>query len=103
MKNMQEEIFKKRFRLILDKLYEGEPATAMPLLYIRHNFKDHLRIFDWMLQNGIRGRRLVEFFQNESNDDDGGGFIRGISIILSRMEGTKHYHRPATIEDLRKL
>lgn len=75
------------FKKTLDYLYDGEPLTVMPLLFIQQNYKQWRDIFNWLVKNEIRGKKLVEFFQNES--PDGGGVHMGVTHILSRLKGHK--------------
>lgn len=72
-------------RKVLDYLYDGVEATAMPLLQCR-NFKQEHDIYKWLYRNQIKGKKLVEFFQNESKTVDGAGYLNAINEIIKRIE-----------------
>ncbi len=76
------------FRATLDFLYNGEPQTVKPLLMIKETYKEWPAIYNWLCRNKLTGKKLVEFFQNES--PDGGGVHMGVTHILSRLKGHKH-------------
>ena len=78
----------KGFRKTLDYLYDGEPLAVMPLLFIKNNYVVWPDIFNWLVKNEIKGKKLVDFFANES--PDGGGVHLGVTHILSRLKGHKH-------------
>jgi len=69
---------------VLDYLYDGNPQTAAPLLFIRHNYKRWQEIFNWLVARKICGKKLVEFFQNESKD--GRGYHMGVTTILNQID-----------------
>lgn len=77
-----------QLRKILDYLYDGEQAVLMPLLQCR-NFKQEHEIYVWLYRNQIRGKKLVAFFQNESNAVDGGGYLNAINKIIRSIEYNK--------------
>jgi len=78
-----------QLRKILDNLYDGEQAVLMPLLQCR-NFKQEHEIYVWLYRNGIKGKKLVEFFQNESNALDGTGYLNGINKIIQKIQAEKN-------------
>jgi hypothetical protein len=77
-----------RLRHVLDTLYDGEPGTAMPLFQCR-NFKEEHDVFLWLYRNDIKGRKLIEFFQNESSEKDGSGYLNAINEIIKRIRAEK--------------
>lgn len=77
-----------RLRHVLDTLYDGEPGTAMPLFQCR-NFREEHDIFLWLYRNNIKGKKLVEFFQNESKTEDGAGYLNAINEIVRRIRAEK--------------
>lgn len=87
-----------QLRKVLDYLYDGVPDTAMPLLQCR-NFKQEHEIYFWLYRNGIKGKKLVEFFQNESKTEDGKGYLNAINEILKRITAEKN--KRAKITDLK--
>lgn len=87
-----------QLRKILDYLYDGVPETAMPLLQCR-NFKQEHDIYLWLYRNQIKGKKLVEFFQNESNTEDGKGYLNAVNEILKRITAEKN--KRANVKDLK--
>lgn len=85
---------------IADKLYDGVPATGIPILMIKDTYDDWRGIFKWLIKNDITGQKLVEFFQNES--PDGGGVHMGVTHILSRIKGNKHHTVGIMADELSK-
>lgn len=77
-----------QLRKILDYLYDGIPETAMPLLQCR-NFKQEHDIYLWLYRNQIKGKKLVEFFSNESNTLDGKGYLNAVNEIIRRIQREK--------------
>lgn len=86
------------FRRLMDYLYDGNPKTAAPLLFIRHNYKRWHEVFSWLMANKIKGKKLVEFFQNESKD--GRGFHCGVTKILNHIDGKKLYTEQIKVNEL---
>lgn len=84
------ELSPRQLRITLDYLYDGEMRTFKHLQYIQHNFKRAHHIFLWLVRNKIRGVKLVEFFENESGDIDGGGLLSGVARILSGIDGVQY-------------
>ena len=85
-------------RSVLDYLYDGEMATFAILNYIKETYVDWADILMWLKKNQLKGKSLVEFFQNES--PDGGGYLMGMETILSRMNGTKNFTSSVKLSDL---
>lgn len=85
-------------RKVLDYLYDGNPATMMPLMQCR-NFKQEHEIYVWLYRNGIKGKKLIEFFENESNTQDGKGYLNAINEILKRITIDKN--KRANVKDLK--
>ena len=77
-----------QLRRVADYLYDGEMATFPILRAIRAQYRRSDRILLWLCRNELRGTKLVEFFQNESGDIDGGGLLSGITYILNHIDGT---------------
>lgn len=78
-----------QLRSVLDKLYDGVPATAIWLTQIRSfygkkkNLHREHSVYMWLIKNQLTGQRLVDFFENEE------GFLNGMNIIVNRIEGRK--------------
>lgn len=75
-------------RKVIEYLWAGEPAAFNVLYFIKENYKEWAAIIKWLKDNNIRGKKLVELFQNESSD--GGGYHMGVTYILSRIKGHKN-------------
>ncbi len=77
-----------KLRNVLNYLYDGVPETHFYMLNINDNYvRGHLMLL-WLAQNKLKGKKLVEFFKNCS--EDGEGVLPGVSHILSRLDGKKH-------------
>lgn len=87
-----------QLRKVLDYLYDDVPETAMALLQCR-NYKQEHDIYLWLYRNNIKGKKLVEFFQNESAAQDGKGYLNAINEILKRI--TYEKNKRANIKDLK--
>jgi len=74
-------------RDVISYLYDGEQGAFNALLFIKSNYKQWPEILIWLKDRRMRGKVLVEFFQNES--PDGGGYHMGVTKILSMMKGMK--------------
>ena len=98
LKKTQEDRFKihesqglpvEQLRRVLDTLYDGEPDTAIWLTQIRafyvkkKNITREHSVYLWLVRNGLTGKKLVEFFQNEE------GFLNAMNLIINRIEGRK--------------
>ena len=77
-----------KLRKVLDFLYDGNLDTHRYLYFINSHFKRAHKMFLWLCRNDLKGKKLVEFFQNQS--PDGGGYICGCATIISRMDGKKY-------------
>lgn len=86
------------FKKTLDYLYDGEPKTAFPLLWVCNTYKEWPAMLNWLVKNEMRGKKLVEFFGNES--PDGGGFHSGATLILSRIKGHKYHLKNIKADEL---
>lgn len=87
------------FKSVLVYLTDGDPRCVFPLKWIFENYKEWREIFKWFKDNDIRGKRLLEFFQNES--PDGGGFHGGITHALSRIKGHKFDYKMIKADQLK--
>lgn len=76
------------FKRVLGYLIDGNKDAENALLFVVGNYKEYPLILSWLVKNKIRGKKLVELFQNES--PDGGGYHLGVTFILSRIHGHKH-------------
>jgi len=77
-----------KFRKTLEYIFDGDPNAVAPLLFIVENYKRYPDMLNWLVKNGIKGKKFIELFQNES--PDGGGYHLGATYILSRVKGHKH-------------
>lgn len=78
----------KGFREVLTFLWDGDVQAFNALKYIKDAYADWQDIFIWLKRNNLRGKKLVEFFENES--PDGRGYLSGVEHIIARIEGKKH-------------
>ena len=76
-------------RNVIAYLWDGEPKAFSALVFIKGNYKEWPDMIRWLKANKLRGKRLVEFMQNES-PDDGGGYHLGATKIISAMEGMRY-------------
>lgn len=83
-----EKLNRQQHRTIYHYLFDGDPGTHHYLSYIAKTFKRADRMLLWLVKNKLRGKKLIEFFQNESVD--GGGYLCGCATIISRMDGRKY-------------
>ena len=75
-------------RTILAYIYDGEQEAFNILYFVKANYKEWDLMIKYMKDNNLRGKKLVELFQNESMD--GGGYHMGATYILSRVRGHKN-------------
>lgn len=87
-----------RLKKVMDYLYDGNQQTFAPLYFLKTNYKEWRSMFVWLVENQIKGKKLVEFFQNES--PDGGGYHMGATLILSRIKGHKNNTESIKIDEL---
>lgn len=85
---MAEELSKYQLRHIADYLYDGEPLVAHYMARVRQ-FKDGDRILLWFCREGIKGKKIVEFFKNEANEAESMAVLRGIETARRLMAGNK--------------
>lgn len=88
------------FRKTVEVLWDDTPMAVTPLLWIIENYKRWQDMLNWLVTNDIKGKKLVEFFQNES--PDGGGYHCGCTHILSRMDGVKYEIKTVYANELKK-
>ena len=88
----------KGLRKILEYLYDGYQPAFAPLHFIKSNYKEWDLIILWLKNNQVKGKSLVEFFQNES--PDGGGYHMGVTLILSRIKGHNKYDVTVKLDEL---
>ena len=84
---------------IFEYVADGNIEAANILIYIKSNYKEWGKMILWLKQNNIRGKNLVDFFKNES-DESGGGYFLGCTLILSRIKGHKNTLVGVKIDEL---
>lgn len=90
MQTLQNEIAKiQQVRKAFEYIADGSAEAAGILIYIKGTYKQWAEVMIWLRKNNIRGEKLAQLFQNES--PDGGGYLLGMSYILSRMKGHKSH------------
>lgn len=85
-------------RKVIEYLWDGNNEAFAALLFLKSNYKEWPAMIKWLKDNNLKGKRLVEFFQNES--PDGGGYHMGATIILSRLKGHKARVENIKIDEL---
>lgn len=83
---------------IFNYLCDGEMEAANILYFLKSNYVQWRDMVVWLKRNNVRGKKLVQLFQNES--PDGGGYHMGATYILSRTKGLKHEVRGIKIDEL---
>lgn len=78
-------------RKVIEYLWDGEQEAFNALYFLKSNYKQWPDMIRWLKENKLIGKKLVEFFKNES--PDGGGYHLGATKILSMIEGKKFYTR----------
>jgi hypothetical protein len=79
-----------QLRRVLDTLYDGEVGTAFWLTQIRafyskkKNLTREHQVYLYLIKNGLRGKKLIEFFENEE------GFLNAMNLIINRMDGNNY-------------
>lgn len=84
-------------RTVVAYLYDGNLKAMQALIFLKQ-YKQWPEMFIWLKNNQLTGKKLVEFFQNES--PDGGGYHMGATLIISRLDGMKHQERIIKIDEL---
>jgi len=84
---------------VMDYLYDGEQECFTIMYFIKQNYKQWQDILLWMYKNQLKGKKMIQMFQNES--PDGGGYHMGVMHIVSRLDGMKHEIRNIKLDELR--
>jgi len=85
-------------RKVITYLWDGNNEAFAALLFVKSNYKEWPAMITWMKRNGLKGQKLVEFFENESSD--GGGYHMGATKILSVLKGLKFQTETVKIGEL---
>jgi len=75
-----------QLRKVADFLFDGDPLVAHYMHRVRQ-FKDGDRILLWFVRENIKGKKLVEFFKNESDGCEGMSILRGVETARRLMSG----------------
>lgn len=86
-------------RAAFEYLADGNMEAGGILIFLKGNYKRWADMFTWLKKNEMRGKKLVELFQNES--PDGGGYHLGATYILSRIKGHKNHIVGIKADELR--
>lgn len=87
-------INKAQLRTMIEYLWDGNMMAFSFLTRIRsfyskkQDFTREYSVYLWLSRNKIKGQRLVDFFRNEGNDDQG-NFLEGLNYICNRLDGRK--------------
>lgn len=85
-------------RKLIEYLWAGDNEAFNALYFIIESYKQWEEMLVWLGRNKLTGKRLVEFFQNESVD--GGGYHMGATHIISRLDGLKNTERIIKVDEL---
>lgn len=85
-------------RKIFEWLADGDQEAANALIFMKSQYATWPKMVLWLKTSELRGKRLVEFFQNES--PDGGGYHMGIEFLDSRIKGHKHNIAGIKVDEL---
>ena len=91
----------KNMRRVFEYISDGEVEAANILIYIKSTYAEWEKMILWIKKNDLRGKKLIDFFKNES-DESGGGYLLGCTLILSRIKGHKNNLVGVKIYDLTK-
>lgn len=94
---MEQIRFQEGFKRTLSYLWDDVPATIFYLQQIQ-TYKRWKDIFNWLVDNEIKGNKLVDLFKNETDTEKGS--LVAFTFIINRMEGTKGFLRPLNKGDL---
>jgi len=83
---VDDQLTRDQLRAVADALYDGEPLVAHYMQRVRQ-FKDGDRILLWFVREGIKGKKIVEFFKNEADESESMAVLRGIETALRLMDG----------------
>lgn len=96
-----EELDRYQLRRVADYLYDGIPETAHLMSQLRQ-FKDGDRILLWLVRNGMRGQKMIDFFKEENGSDSKKGVMLGVQRAMSFINHGKGYLRDKlTVGDLK--
>lgn len=85
-------------RQIISYLWDGNQDAFNILYFIKSNYKEWPKMIKWLKDNNLKGKTLVEMFQNES--PDGGGYHMGATYILSKIKGNKNGLTTIKVDEL---
>jgi len=88
----------KGLRKVLTFLWDGEQEAFNILYFIKSNYKEWPDMINWLKRNNLKGKALVQMFQNES--PDGGGYHMGATYILNKLKGNVFQTDSVKIGDL---
>lgn len=89
-----------QLRKALDYLYDGHYPVFEYLIQIKH-YAQHRnnQVLLWLCKNQIKGKKLVEFFQNERDSDMGRSVMNGCIHIFNKIDGTNRQVREISIDE----
>lgn len=96
MKTKIERFSEAELKRVAEYLYDGV-IEVYPLIQKIRQYKRGDRILLWLVANKIRGHRMIEYFQTESNSSSNRGVLLGVQTALTYMDNEKP---ELTIKDL---
>ena len=89
-----------QLRKFADYLWGGE-AEAVRILGQIQQFSRFDEILYWLYRNQVRGKDLVDFF-NEAEGQETKGILRGVKYIYTRIDNDKFNKDALTTKELKK-
>jgi len=83
---------KDKMRVVFEALCDGEQDAALYMVYMQQ-FTDAILMYFWLQKNGIRGKKLIAFFEEH-------GRLDAVQYIRDRMAGRKFTKEKLNVEDL---
>ena len=90
---------REQLKTVLRTLHNGCADATFWLCQInafyaqKKNITREHRVYLWLIRNGLIGRSLCQFFENE------GGFLNGLNHIINRIEGRKFTNEVIKIDE----
>jgi|SaaInlStandDraft_2_1057019.scaffolds.fasta_scaffold185974_2 hypothetical protein len=85
-------------RKVISFLWDGEQEAFNIVYFLKSNYKEWPDMLNWLKRNNLKGKDLVQMFQNES--PDGGGYHMGATYILNKLKGNRFQTDSVKIGDL---
>ena len=87
-------------RKFADYLWGGE-NKVLPVLNQLQQFKRFPEILYWLYRNQIKGKDLIDFF-NDAEGQETRGVLRGVKYIYTRIDNDKFNKDALTTKELKR-